>query len=255
MGEFQQARHESARITSRFHFVPVCGAPEQTGTKWNLEAPCRTTRLRGSLPIRRLQIGLGLLYRTLKHTNKPQVRAPVRCQGRIATGPSGHHQRAKCRVPSPGIPVLLHNETCLAKAGAMSERHNDLARGDIMECAGRALSGDGALASGVANSVLIEAITCAGRSANDFTASSPEHTQDLRTFSWNKTRLPNPSDAVVGQHAGVQHVSLAAVGLPKEGLQRTESPSKHAERACGKRLWTRCSTSERQPEPATLTPP
>ena len=111
----------------------------------------------------------------------------------------------------------------------------------------------GALASGVANSVLIEAITCAGRSANGFTASSPEHTQDLRTFSWNKTRLPNPSDAVVGQHAGVQHVSLAAVGLPKEGLQRTESPSKHAERACGKRLWTRCSTSERQPEPATLT--
>ena len=64
----------------------------------------------------------------------------------IATGPSEHHQRAKCRVPSPGIPVLLHNETCLAKAGAMSERHNDLARGDIMECAGRALSGDGALA-------------------------------------------------------------------------------------------------------------
>ena len=51
-----------------------------------------------------------------------------------------------------------------------------------MECAGRALSGDGALASGVANSVLIEAITCAGRSANGFTASSPEHTQDLRTF-------------------------------------------------------------------------
>ena len=50
----------------------------------------------------------------------------------IATGPSGHHQRAKCRVPSPGIPVLLHNETCLAKAGAMSERHNDLPRGDIM---------------------------------------------------------------------------------------------------------------------------
>ena len=55
----------------------------------------------------------------------------------------------------------------------MSERRNDLARGDIMECAGRALSGDGALAPGVANSVLIEAITCAGRSANGFTASSP----------------------------------------------------------------------------------
>ena len=35
----------------------------------------------------------------------------------------------------------------------MSERRNDLARGDIMECAGRALSGDGALAPGVANSV------------------------------------------------------------------------------------------------------
>jgi len=124
-----------------------------------------------------------------------------------------------------------------------------------MECAGRALSGDGALAPGVANSVLIviEAITCAGRSANGFTACSPEHTQHLGTFSWNKTRLPNPSDAVVRQHAGVQHVSLAAVGLPKEGLQRTESPAKHAERACGKRLWTRCSTSERQPEPATLT--
>jgi len=171
----------------------------------------------------------------------------------IATGPSEHHQRAKCRVPSPGIPVLLHNETCLAKAGAMSERHNDLARGDIMECAGRALSGDGALASGVANSVLIEAITCAGRSANGFTASSPEHTQHLGTFSWNKTRLPNPSDAVVRQHAGVQHVSLAAGRVPKEGLQRTESPSKHTERASGKRLWTRCSTSERQPEPATLT--
>ena len=31
----------------------------------------------------------------------------------------------------------------------MSERHNDLERGDIMECAGRALSGDGALAPGV----------------------------------------------------------------------------------------------------------
>jgi len=87
-----------------------------------------------------------------------------------------------------------------------------------MECAGRALSGDGALASGVANSVLIEAITCAGRSANGFTASSPEHTQHhLGTFSWNKTRLPNPSDAVVRQHAGVQHVSLAA-GFAKRGF-------------------------------------
>ena len=40
-------------------------------------------------------------------------------------------------------------------AGAMSERHNDLARADIMECAGRALGGDGALAPGVANPVLI----------------------------------------------------------------------------------------------------
>ena len=142
----------------------------------------------------------------------------------IATGPSGHHQRAKCRVPSPGIPVLLHNETCLAKAGAMSERHNDLARGDIMECAGRALSGDGALAPGVANSVLIEAITCAGRSANGFTACSPEHAQHLRTFSWNKTRLPNPCDAMVRQHTGIQHVCLAAGRgpQPEEGLQRTE---------------------------------
>ena len=155
----------------------------------------------------------------------------------IATGPSGHHQRAKCRVPSPGIPVLLHNETCLAKAGAMSERHNDLARGDIMECAGRALSGDGALASGAANSVLIEAITCAGRSANGFTASSPEHTQDLRTFSWNKTRLPNPSDAVVGQHAGVHHVSLAAEGCQKRVYNaRNRLPSTqngHVVSACG----------------------
>ena len=43
-----------------------------------------------------------------------------------------------------------------------------------MECAGRALSGDGALAPGVANSVL-EAITCAGPSVNGFTASSPKH--------------------------------------------------------------------------------
>ena len=33
----------------------------------------------------------------------------------------------------------------------MSERHNDLARGDIMECAGRALSGDGALAPDTEN--------------------------------------------------------------------------------------------------------
>ena len=40
----------------------------------------------------------------------------------------------------------------------MSERHNDLARGDIMECAGRALSGDGALAPGVANSVLKDTV-------------------------------------------------------------------------------------------------
>ena len=38
------------------------------------------TRLRRSLPIRRLQIGLGLLYRTLKHTHKPKVRAPVGCK-------------------------------------------------------------------------------------------------------------------------------------------------------------------------------
>ena len=51
---------ESARHPSRFHFVPVCGTPEQTGTKWNLEVPCRTTRLRGSLPIRRAQVCLGL---------------------------------------------------------------------------------------------------------------------------------------------------------------------------------------------------
>ena len=156
----------------------------------------------------------------------------------IATGPSGHHQRAKCRVPSPGIPVLLHNETCLAKAGAMSERHNDLARGDIMECAGRALSGDGALASGAANSVLIEAITCAGRSANGFTASSPEHTQHLGTFSWNKTRLPNPRDAVVRQHAGVQHVSLAAGRFCQKRVYnaRNSLPSEqngHVVSACG----------------------
>ena len=56
----------------------------------------------------------------------------------------------------------------------MSERHNDLAQGDIMECAGRALSGDGALAPGAANSVL-EAITCAGPSVNGFTASNAKH--------------------------------------------------------------------------------
>ena len=92
----------------------------------------------------------------------------------------------------------------------MSERRNDLARGDIMECAGRALSGDGALAPGVANSVLIEAITCGGRSANGFTASSPEHAQDLRTLAKDKTWLPNPSNAVVIQHPGIQHVGLAA---------------------------------------------
>jgi len=99
----------------------------------------------------------------------------------------------------------------------MSERRNDLARGDIMECAGRALSGDGALAPGVANSVLIEAITCAGRSAKGFTASSPAHTQDLRTFGWNKTWLPNPSDAVVSQHPGIQHLGLPPK-VPAEGL-------------------------------------
>ena len=52
-----------------------------------------------------------------------------------------------------------------------------------MECAGRALSGDGALAPGVANSVLIEAITCVGRSANGFTVNSPDHTQNLRTLA------------------------------------------------------------------------
>ena len=63
-----------------------------------------------------------------------------------------------------------------------------------MECAGRALSGDGALAPGVANSVLIEAITCAGRSANGFTASSPEHTQNLRTLAKDKTWLPSDED-------------------------------------------------------------
>ena len=73
----------------------------------------------------------------------------------------------------------------------MSERHNDLARGDIMECAGRA-RGDGALAPGVANSVLIEAITCAGRSANGFTASSPEHTQNLRTLAQDKLGFQIP---------------------------------------------------------------
>ena len=68
---------ESARHPSRFHFAPVCGTPEQTGTKWNLEVPCRTTRLRGSLPIRRAQVCLGFLYRTLKHTHKPKVWAAV----------------------------------------------------------------------------------------------------------------------------------------------------------------------------------
>jgi len=76
-------------------------------------------------------------------------------------------------VADKNVRAPIQNETCLAKAGAMSERRNDLARGDIMECAGRALSGDGALAPGVANSVLIEAITCAGRSAKGFTACSP----------------------------------------------------------------------------------
>ena len=61
-----------------------------------------------------------------------------------------------------------------------------------MECAGRALSGDGALAPGVAKSVLIEAITCAGRSANGFTASSPEHTQNLRTLAQDKLGFQIP---------------------------------------------------------------
>ncbi len=128
---------ESARHPSRFHFVPVCGTSEQTGTKWNLEVPCRTTRLRGSLPIR------------------------------------------------------------------------DLARGDSMECAGRALSGDGALAPGVANSVLIEAVACPRCRTKCLRTSSPKHTQHLRTFTWNKTWLPKPCDAVVRQHSGIQHISLA----------------------------------------------
>jgi len=60
--------------------VPFCSGLPQTGTKWNLEVPFRTTRLRGSLPIRRAQVCLGFLYRTLKHTYKPQVRAAVKCQ-------------------------------------------------------------------------------------------------------------------------------------------------------------------------------
>jgi len=46
--------------------VPFCSGLPQTETKWNLEVPFRTTRLRGSLPIRRAQVCLGFLYRTLK---------------------------------------------------------------------------------------------------------------------------------------------------------------------------------------------
>ena len=89
-----------------------------------------------------------------------------------------------------------------------------------MECAGRALSGDGALAPGVANSVLIEAIACPRRRTQRLRTGSPKHTQHLRTFSWNKTWLPNPCDAVVRQHSGIQHISLAAGRSPKEDLQR-----------------------------------
>ena len=69
----------SQEITEATELHPVTACEQG---EWNLEAPCRTTRLRGSLPIRRLQIGLGLLYRTLKHTNKPKVRTPVRCESR-----------------------------------------------------------------------------------------------------------------------------------------------------------------------------
>ena len=67
----------SQEITEATELHPVTACEQG---EWNLEAPCRTTRLRGSLPIRRLQIGLGLLYRTLKHPDKPQVRAAVGCK-------------------------------------------------------------------------------------------------------------------------------------------------------------------------------
>ena len=53
--------------------VPVCSGLRQTGTNWNLEVPFRTTRLRGSLPIRRAQVCPGFLYCALKHTYKPRM--------------------------------------------------------------------------------------------------------------------------------------------------------------------------------------
>ena len=53
--------------------VPVCSGLPQSGTNWNLEAPFRTTRLLVSLTVRRAQVCLGFLYRTLKHTYKPRM--------------------------------------------------------------------------------------------------------------------------------------------------------------------------------------
>jgi len=71
----------------------------------NLEVPLRTTRLRGSLPIRRAQVCLGFLYRTLKHTYKPPVRAAVRGQERHvhsdgAVGTRSARQNVGCPHPA-----------------------------------------------------------------------------------------------------------------------------------------------------------